>query len=388
MFTLKEALAAIDGKPEFSVNTREFGTVIDYNVTFEGTFLAKTERESTILKNLRGTCFGPDGSIVRLPLHKFHNLNENPEYAEANFDFADPHVIEEKLDGSMISPIVFPDGHWELGTRAGVTDVAKKAILFLMQKMRVDDPKKHAAYLGFIDSCVEANLTPIFEYCSRDQRIVIDYIETKLVLTGIRFNATGHYPANLRSFVTQFGTTEDSFSLIDTVRTVYTSRSTIGEFASVVKELLGEEGVVVKFQCGRFVKIKAADYVMKHRALDGLKFEKDVLRLVLENSVDDVLPLVTPEMKERLIGYRDNVLHSIEVWDRALKFQFDVWFALGSRDRALFASYVAGSKVAPFMFAMYSGKDGSMTSYLKKHLSSQTAVDSVREYIGRSWLEF
>lgn len=388
MFTLKEALAAIDGKPEFSVNTREFGTVIDYNVTFDHTFLAKTERDSMILKNLRGTCFGPDGNVVRLPYHKFHNLNENLEYAEVNFDFSASHIIHEKLDGSMIAPIKYPDGHWELGTRAGVTDVAKKAWRFLFIEMKIKDTLKYNAYVSFINDCVANDFTPIFEYCSRDQRIVIDYIDTKLVLTGVRNNITGSYIGDLRDFLFSFGNSSDDFGLVDTVRTVYTSRSTIGEFAAVVKELLGEEGVVVKFHCGRFVKIKAADYVLKHRALDGLKFEKDVLRLVLENSVDDVLPLVTPEMKERLIKYRESVLMYITAWDRSLKFQFEVWFALGHRDRAHFASYVAGSKVAPFMFAMYNGKDGSMTAYLKKHLSSQTAVDSVREYIGRSWLEF
>lgn len=388
MFTLQEALEAVKDKPEFSVNSRPFGTVIDYNVAFEGTFVGKTERETLILKNLRGTCFRPDGNIVRLPFHKFHNLNENPEYAEANFDFLEPHVIEEKLDGSMAVPIKFPDGSWELGTRAGVTDVAKKATLFLFNKMQPTDPKKFNAYVSFIDECLKANLTPIFEYCSRDQRIVIDYIDTKLVLTAVRDNDTGKYANNLRVWVDQFGTSEDSFNLIDIVRTVYTSRSTIGEFAKVVKDLQGEEGVVVKFDDGRFVKIKAADYVMKHRALDGLKFEKDVLRLVLENGIDDVLPLVTPEMKERLINYRDNVLHNIEKWDTALCFAFNIVKAKSGDDRKLFASFATVSKQAPLLFAMYSGKDGSMTSYLKKHLSSQTAVDSVREYIGRSWLEF
>ena len=83
MFTLQEALEAVKDKPEFSVNTRDFGTVIDYNVAFKETFVGKTDRETGILKNLRGTCFGPDGSIVRLPYHKFHNLNENEEYHES-----------------------------------------------------------------------------------------------------------------------------------------------------------------------------------------------------------------------------------------------------------------------------------------------------------------
>lgn len=387
MFTLQEALEAVKDKPEFSVNTRDFGTVIDYNVAFKETFVGKTDRETGILKNLRGTCFGPDGSIVRLPYHKFHNLNENEEYHESKYDFADQHVIHEKLDGSMIAPIKFPDGSWDLGTRAGVTDVAKKAVAFLAE-MSKTDKIKFWAYYSFITECVESNITPIFEYCARDQRIVIDYIDSKLVLTGVRFNETGTYVQNLRSFLIQFGSSEDDFGLIDTVREVYTSRAKIAEFAKVVNDLQGEEGVVVKFVDGRYVKIKASDYVMKHRALDGLRFEKDVLRLVLENSIDDVLPLVTPDMKVRLESYRDSVLTNIKAKDSYIDYQYAVWEALARGDRKHFASYVNGSKLAPFMFAKYSGKDGSVTSYLKKHLSSQTAIDEAREFIGKSWENF
>ena len=387
MFTLQEALEAIKDKPEFVARDRDFGVVIDYNVTLKETFVGKTDRESGILKNLRGTCFDKAGNISRLPYHKFMNLNENEEYHESKYDFADQHVIHEKLDGSMIAPIKFPDGSWDLGTRAGVTDVAKKAIAFLVE-MSKTDRLKYLAYYSFITECVESNITPIFEYCARDQRIVIDYIDSKLVLTGVRFNETGTYVQNLSSFLIQFGSSEDDFGLIDTVREVYTSRAKIAEFAKVVNDLQGEEGVVVKFVDGRYVKIKASDYVMKHRALDGLRFEKDVLRLVLENSVDDVLPLVTPDMKVRLESYRDSVLTNIKAKDSYIDYQYAVWEALARGDRKHFASYVNGSKLAPFMFAKYSGKDGSVTSYLKKHLSSQTAIDEAREYIGKSWESF
>jgi hypothetical protein len=66
MFTLQEALEAILSKPEFVWNQRDDFSVIDYNVAFKETFIGSTERETMILKNLRGTCFNADGFICSL----------------------------------------------------------------------------------------------------------------------------------------------------------------------------------------------------------------------------------------------------------------------------------------------------------------------------------
>jgi len=386
MFTLSEALEAIKGKSEFSVNVREFGTVIDYNVSMKDTFIGNTPRETTILQNLRGVCFGIDGKIVRLPYHKFHNLNENEAYAAANFDFNKPHIVLEKLDGSMIAPIIFPDGHWEFGTRAGVTDVAKKATAF-MERMAVDAPEKHWQYMTFVNVALSMNWTPIFEYCARDQRIVIDYPETKLILTALRCMETGKYQPVSLSRGASLPMTSCAWDRIGAVREVYSSNSTIAELASVVKDLKGEEGVVVRFDDGRFVKIKAADYVLKHRALDGLKFEKDVLKLILENGIDDVIPLVTPEMVVRLETYQASVLEAIRFADEMVGKIFASLVEESGGDRKAFAAEAVTTSCSNLLFAKFGGKDGSVASHVRKHCSTQTDVDSVRNYIGKSWNE-
>jgi len=48
-------------------------------------------------------------------------------------------------------------------------------------------------YQQFAKWCIENRLTPIFEWCSRKQRIVIDYPEDKLVLLAVRENMSGKY---------------------------------------------------------------------------------------------------------------------------------------------------------------------------------------------------
>ena len=190
MFTLNEVREVIKDKPEFRLVERDFGFVVDYAVEFEETFKGKTDRESEILINLRGTCFYPDGKISRLMWHKFKNMGQSEEYSPDKFDLFESHRIEEKIDGSCIAPIIFPFGNWELGTRAGVTDVSKKATNFL-KSLESTNPKKYGQYISLINGCLSMDITPIFEYVGRDQRIVIDYPETKLIFTGARCMVSG-----------------------------------------------------------------------------------------------------------------------------------------------------------------------------------------------------
>jgi hypothetical protein len=43
------------------------------------------------------------------------------------------------------------------------------------------------------DCVIDGDMTPIFEWCSRNQRIVVDYPEDMLVLTAVRDNIEGVY---------------------------------------------------------------------------------------------------------------------------------------------------------------------------------------------------
>lgn len=385
MFTLSEALSAVKDKPEFSVNAREFGTVIDYNVAFPTTFKGSTDRETLILQNLRGTCFDHSGKIIRLCFHKFHNLNENPDYDAKHFNFADPHSIEEKLDGSMIAPVLFPDGSWAFGTRAGVTDVANKASHLLYNVWFNENPQKYEAYKNLIDKClINGGYTPIFEYCSRDQRIVLDYSEPMLVLTSIRHNATGVYLNINRTVI--------SNPRIDIIRKVNMAGLSITELAAQVKGWLGKEGVVIKFDDGRFVKIKAEDYCLKHRALDGLRFEKDVLALVLSNGLDDVLPLVTLEVRDRLVKYQDSVWKNLTKVKENIKSSYES-ILNKSKDKREFAQNVkslnCGFDQALFKMWDNNGQPYDLIAYiLRAKCGSSTDVESIREWIGPSYYNF
>jgi RNA ligase len=379
MFTLNEALQAVADKPEFNHNQRDGFSVIDYNVSFAETFTGKSDRETLILKNLRGTCFDQSGRIISLGFDKFHNLNECDGWRDHEIDFTQPNTALEKLDGSMGRAIPMGDGSYRLGTRAGVTEVSMKMEAFL----KTLSNQMQQNYADFIKVCLDessgAIVTPIFEYCSRDQRIVLDYVEPRLVLTAMRDTVTGKYVtySNLVAYARAYE--------LPVVQPLWNNYDSMSIIAEAVRPMVGQEGVVVAFDNGFRVKIKADDYCLKHRALDGLKFEKDVLRLVLQNSLDDVLPLVMDDVKERLITYRDSVQHRLEIARQEMMAVFDRHRNMPSKKE--FAEMVRNSPYKTGLFKLWDGKEYSLADYVLTKCNSQTQVDEVRWLIGKSYYD-
>jgi len=207
---LEDVLPAIEGRDEFIVATREWGTVVNYMVSMTDTFPPVLEDEywcpgckmpmsetegcgsqrcpeavnlAAIRRECRGLLFYPDGRIMSRRLHKFFNVNERDETAAHLIDLGRPHVILEKLDGSMITP-VFTDAGIRWGTKMGITEVSMQAEVHV---------SRCGQYRDFAEKCLAEGVTPIFEWCSRRQRIVVDYTEDQLVLIAMRHNITGEY---------------------------------------------------------------------------------------------------------------------------------------------------------------------------------------------------
>ena len=172
---------AIKGKEEFIEAERDGYTVFNYLVRFESTFPKVCSELDAILRECRGITFDSFGKVIARKYHKFFNIGEIEECRDV--DFTQPHIILEKLDGSMIVPMMVKS-KLEWHTKMGNTDVAKKALDFV---------NKHPKYVDIAMWCISQNMTPMFEFLSRRQRIVVDYPEENLVLTAIRYNETGEY---------------------------------------------------------------------------------------------------------------------------------------------------------------------------------------------------
>lgn len=265
--TIDDVLPAIKGHDEFKICERPYGTVINYMVQLPDSF------DDPIRRECRGIIFYPDGRIMSRPFHKFFNLGERNETRPANLDFGMDTVIMDKLDGSMIRPI-YNGNVIHLGTKMGITDVALQAESWV----RSYGNEKHA-YFDFIRECHALNLTPLFEWCSRSQRIVVDYPDDQLILTAIRDNITGHYFQLEGKLIEEWN--------IPTVKrwTKGASFEDLLEHATAAKDM---EGWVCAWPCGKRVKIKVDWYVNLHKVKECIAREKYVIQAILDDFLDDL----------------------------------------------------------------------------------------------------
>lgn len=301
--TIYDVLPHINGRDEFVVADKGDYTVINYNVMFEDTFLYPEEEgiltEEKLTRQMRRECRGiifcsQTGKIVRRPYHKFKNVNEAPETQHDKINLSQPHAILEKLDGSMICPFVI-NGEMIWGTKMGATDVAKPVEEFV---------KNNPQYVSFANWMLAMNLTPIFEWCSRKQRIVLDYNEDQLILTAIRHLHDGHY-VNRESMI---GFAEDGGN-IPVVR-AFEPQTDMKDFLEYVHDLEDLEGFVVRFDDGMMVKLKCHWYVQIHKAKEAILQDRNIVELILEEKLDDVKAHLTSEERDRLTVFESEFNHA------------------------------------------------------------------------------
>ena len=362
MFNLTQALDAIKNKPEFTAKDKGQYTVIDYNLSCPTTFTGETEEETMILLNLRGTAFNNEtGEIVRLPYHKFFNYGEKPEQ-DKKLSFNTLHAITQKLDGSMLSPI-FTESGFVWATRAGVTDVSKLVDKFL------NGHHKESTYKEFIFSCRIAGMTPVFEYCSPENRVVLSYPEPQLVLTGIRCMETGAY--NSYKLIEYLGKLWD-IPVVKSYKSVQPEE--FKEFLKQIFELKDDEGVVIRFESGtmknHMIKVKAEEYVKMHKTLDNLKWTHDVMQLVFCGMIDDCLSLLDPVRRNHIELYATGLLSVLEVTVVDLGNEYKKYRYIESQKE--FAEAVKDNKFRRMLFKMRIGKESAFELVLKYCIKTAT----------------
>lgn len=287
---------AIKGRIGFYESVRDDIIIFNYMFNTPDTFPDVTNEDEAILRECRGLIFSAEtGNIIARRPQKFFNLNEKPETSVNNIDFSKPHYVLEKLDGSMITPIPMDDGNIRWGTKMGFTDVADHAVNFIDQNTR---------YYEFAQCLINDNYTPIFEFCSRKQRIVVDHPVDRLVLIAIRHNVTGDYIEY-----------EQMFSAADTydieVVKAFDSISDISAFIEHTRNITDNEGYVVRFHDGHMLKLKSDWYVQIHRAKEAINLEKNVLVSIVDGTIDDLKPILQDNDRKRLEKYESIVCGSI-----------------------------------------------------------------------------
>lgn len=305
---ISDVLWAIRDRDEFVVAEKDGYTVINYNVMMSDTFpefdeqfgnLNMANLIATMRRECRGIIFDTaTGDILRRPFHKFFNVNEREETQEHAVDMSGDYDILEKLDGSMIAPFIV-NGEMIWGTKMGATDVAKPVEEFVKNNPQYDEFR----YL------IGSGFTPIFEWCSRKQRIVLDYREDQLVLTAIRDIKTGEYASydRLVSLAKSYDIPVirqwDNTLVEQWHSAVQRGNKTLSSFVNFVRDLEDIEGFVVRFSDGHMLKLKCDWYVQIHKAKEKILQDRNIVELILDGKLDDVMAHLPKEDRDRLIVF-------------------------------------------------------------------------------------
>ena len=175
-------------------------SVLNYVFTMDSTF------DSQIARECRGLKFDPQGALIARPFHKFFNLGEKRPLEEEPWQT--PHVILDKLDGSMVHP-AYVRGEMVFMTRMGRSAQANAAF-----------EVAGAGVIAFCTDMIARGYTPIFEYTAPDNRIVLAYENAELTLLAVRHMRSGVYMTQLQmtdaaapygvSTVASFGAVSDA----------------------------------------------------------------------------------------------------------------------------------------------------------------------------------
>lgn len=363
-------------------------TVFNYIVSFDGSFPDLTgdpvrDREIAIIRELRGLTFDNEtGKVASRKFHKFFNVGQREETQAHKIDWTQPHVILVKEDGSMITPYLRRDGSIVWQTKMGDTDVAIPVNEFVSRNPHYEKFARHMIKHGW---------TPLFEWCSRKQKIVIDYPEDKLVLLAVRDNHSGHY----RDYPTLMEHGRDyGFPVVDFIEGSVTDPAVFLETVRVLKDA---EGYIVRFHNGHMVKVKAEEYLQLHSMVDTLQREKNVLELILSEHLDDAKAFMSDDSRERVEKYAEAVERGmLENGARIEKLAHELWAAAGQDQKTFAVEYVAKADVLDdrergMLFRIAKGDSGfkQVRLLVEKNYGTGTKVDSIRYLLGGvKWDDF
>ena len=369
---IDDVLPHIKGREEFAVFERGPITVVNYTHQTSDTFPPVTDTATAILRECRGLIFDTaTGKVKSRSFHKFFNYGEREE--NQNIDVSEPHFVLTKLDGSMVRPLLI-DGGIRWATKMGITDVSMQAETFAATRPE---------YEHLARAMLSTGLTPIFEWMSRKNRIVLDYPEDTLTLLAIRDNEFGFYLFRRTVVVTA---TKYDVPVVEALSPI----SDLDAFVSDLKQQENQEGVVIAFESGHMVKIKTDWYLQLHRGKDQISRERPLIGLILNDKLDDLLPLLTEDDKKEVIAFADDIYTDL------LDFSHAVCCVLytarkDGMDRKTFAISTDGVYSPPIRsacFHLFDEPDWLRakalkwgTDFILKNLGSAKALDKARHIL-------
>jgi T4 RnlA family RNA ligase len=290
---------------------------------------------------MRGITFvwNTDGTLYKryLLLDKFFNLEQTPcsMYSVVK-DYKIKNIFN-KEDGSIASFVKLPNGK-VLG-RSKTSFQSDQAIE--IQKIY----EKDGQVKQFVDFCMDEDIIPIFEFVSPQNRIVVPYANTELILLRMRDNKTGEY-LNINDFAHKL----DGISVAASL-----GEHTLDSIKEVVLKMVGKEGVIVQFENGKMIKIKSPWYCDRHKIFTtDLNRENTLIKFIVDETIDDVISQLNDPIKSEEV---DKLTSIINRYIKGISDEVGDLISNYSGDIKEFAIKYSKNRLFPIAIGVIRGKD-------------------------------
>lgn len=285
-----EAKLIVDGYPV---------SLFNYRLASSSEFKTYKSRE------MRGICFvfNKDGSLFNryILLEKFFNLNQVPDTLYSVVKNYKIKFINNKEDGSIASFIKLPNGKVVGRTKMGFDNYQANGINRIYRTNT--DVKK------FVDWALDNDITPIFEFVSPNNRIVLRYPGEELILLRLRDLDGKHI--DIRDHLDKVGSIrvspfEDEIHDLD-------------QLIDLTATQVDKEGSIVTCEDENghdfFFKLKTPWYIALHGILStDIHRENVIIGYVLDDKIDDILG----QVPEDNIEAHDRINKIISIVKKAL----------------------------------------------------------------------
>lgn len=197
-------------------------------------------------------------------------------------------------------------------TKSGLTSVAE-----LMEDRFLS---KNPHYADFARQWLEKGLTPLFEWCSLRNKIVLEYDNDNLILLGIRHNASGLY---LPYSEVRKAATESNISVTERLE-LDKPISSADDLLAGIKSRENIEGFVIFFtDSSEMFKVKTEWYFARSKALQKsehlITTERGIWNTIIGQTLDDTAPLMDPFLRESVSKFAVQLFEALGALHRRVK---------------------------------------------------------------------
>lgn len=265
------------------------------------------ERPEVNAFDLRGITFvfNKDGSLWKrfLMLPKFFNLNQIEETQYSKIKDKKIDHISVKEDGSLIAFMMTPDYKIFSKTIRGFDNeqaIRSYQIIYKDEKI-----------VNWIKDLILKEFTPLFEYVSWNNRIVLKYTKEELRFIGLRNNKTGKFVPSSRIIeILGMGVPQGIYVVPEV-------NSSLDKLIDLSKTEEDKEGWVVIFKDGLWIKVKTKWYFNLHGIRTENIFREDyVIKNYYKETLDDLVSQLNKDDDKDTLDFVNKVTSAIDNYSK------------------------------------------------------------------------